>query len=250
MYRLRIFAFTFFLCVSFLNRLSAQQASPGLDSLVIKVLANDALLPMLIDSAIKYSPEARKSRSMETRADLNLKMNKKAIFDIVSLHSSYGYGTNYSAVNNQSAVVGNNLTTSQSAFYNLGVGVQLPLSMLVNRKNVTRIQKTMLDVAVAEKDNSELQIKQDVITLYQEFKLEQKLLVISSKNKQSAEVNNTIAQKDFLNAQISIDQVSAVAEKYNKSVVDFETNIIKFQTSLMQLQAYTHTDLSLLIRKL
>ncbi|WP_301926529.1 TolC family protein [Ferruginibacter sp.] len=205
---------------------------------------------MLIDSAIKYSPEARKSRSMETRADLNLKMNKKAIFDIVSLHSSYGYGTNYSAVNNQSAVVGNNLTTSQSAFYNLGVGVQLPLSMLVNRKNVTRIQKTMLDVAVAEKDNSELQIKQDVITLYQEFKLEQKLLVISSKNKQSAEVNNTIAQKDFLNAQISIDQVSAVAEKYNKSVVDFETNIIKFQTSLMQLQAYTHTDLSLLIRKL
>jgi hypothetical protein len=75
------------------------------------------------------------------------------------------------------------------------VGVQLPLSMLVNRKNVTRIQKTMLDVAVAEKDNSELQIKQDVITLYQEFKLEQKLLVIGSKNKQSAEVNSTIAQK-------------------------------------------------------
>ncbi|MDN3654645.1 hypothetical protein QWZ08_03340 [Ferruginibacter paludis] len=58
---------------------------------------------------------------METRADLNLKMNKKVIFDIVSLRSSYGYGTNYSAVNNQSAVVGNNLTTSQSAFYNLGV---------------------------------------------------------------------------------------------------------------------------------
>ncbi|MDN3654646.1 hypothetical protein QWZ08_03345 [Ferruginibacter paludis] len=90
----------------------------------------------------------------------------------------------------------------------------------------------MLDVAVAKKDSSELQIKQDVITLYQEFKLEQKLLVISSKNKQSAEVNNTIAQKDFFNAQISIDQVSAVAEKYNKLVVDFETNIFKFQTSL------------------
>jgi outer membrane protein TolC len=250
MHRLRIFAFTFLTCVSFLNKLSAQEASVGLDSLLVKVLANDALLPMLIDSAIKYSPEARKTRSLQTRAGLDVKINKNALYDMVSLHSSYGYGTNYSAVNNQSAVVGNNLTTSQSAFYNVGVGIQLPLTLLINRKNVSRIQKTMVDVAVAEKDNAEMRIKQDVITLYQEFKLQQKLLIISSKSKQSAEVNNTIAQKDFLNAQISIDQVSSVAEKYNKSVVDFETNIIKFQTSLMQLETYTNANLSLLIRKL
>ncbi len=113
-----------------------------------------------------------------------------------------------------------------------------------------KMQNSLIETATAQKDNSELIVRQDVINLYQDFKLSQKLLIISSRNKQAAEVNNTIAQKDFLNARITVDQQSGVMEKYNKSVIDFETNVIKFQTSLLLLEAYTGTNLSKLIRKL
>ena len=74
--------------------------------------------------------------------------------------------------------------------------------------------------------------------------------VVRTKNKESAEVNNVLAQKDFLNGQLTVDQVSSVQEKYNKSVIDFETNVIKFQTDYIQLEVFTGTNLSTLIRKL
>jgi outer membrane protein TolC len=243
-------AFILFFCLCIVAQQRAHTQTVALDSLLVKAFASDTLLPMLIDSAIKFSPEARKARGLELSAGLTKKINRNVIFDGVSMHSGYGYGTNYSAINNQSAVVGNYLTTSQSAFYNVGIGIQLPLSMLLNRKNMLKMQNALVETATAQKDNSELLVRQDVINLYQDFKLSQKLLIISSKNKQAAEVNNTIAQKDFLNAQLTVDQQSGVMEKYNKSVIDFETNVIKFQTSLLLLEAYTGTNLSKLIRKL
>lgn len=250
MNRLTSYAIIILLSFLFLNKVAAQEQTVALDSLLVKVLASDTLLPILIDSAIKYSPEARKVRSIAIAAGVTKKISQNSIYEAVSLHSSYGYGTNYSAVNNQSAIVGNNLTTAQSSFYNIGIGMQLPLSLILNRKNQLKMQNAMVETAVAQKDNTELQVRHDVINLYQDFKLMQKLLVISSKNKQAAEVNNTLAQKDFLNAQITVDQVSSVMEKYNKSIIDFETNIIRFQTSLLQLEVYTGTNLSILIRKL
>ena len=233
----------------FFNKTAVVAQTIGLDSLLVKALASDVLLPVLIDSAIKFSPEARKTRSLQVMTELNTKINKNSIYEAISLRSSYSYGTNYSAVNNQ-ATVANNFTTAQSSFYNVGIGIQLPLTLLLNRKNLEKVQRSMVEKAVAEKDNTEFLIRRDVINLYQDFKLAQKLLIISSKNKQSAEVNNVLAQKDFLNAQITVDQVSGVMEKYNKSIIDFETNIIKFQTDMLQLEAYTGTDLSTLIRKL
>jgi outer membrane protein TolC len=108
----------------------------------------------------------------------------------------------------------------------------------------------LVEAAVADKENTELLVKQEVIRIYQDFKLLQKLVMISSKNKESAEVNNVLAQKDFLNGQLTVDQVSSVQEKYNKSVIDFETNVIKFQTDYIQLEVFTGTNLSTLIRKL
>jgi outer membrane protein TolC len=244
------YAFILVLCCLLLNRPTVQAQTTGLDSLLVKVLDTDTLLPILIDSAIHFSPEARKTRGLQLVAELNNKIGKNAIYDAISMHGSYGYGTNYSAVNNQVIGSGSNLTTAQTSFYNAGIGIQLPLSLLMNRKNQRKVKQAMVETAVADRDNTELLVRQDVINLYQEFKLSQKLLGVSSKNKEAAEVNNVLAQKDFLNAQITVDQVSGVMEKYNKAIVDFETNVIKFQTNLLHLEAYTGVNLSILIRKL
>jgi outer membrane protein TolC len=243
-------AFIIVLCCLLLNKPTAHAQTAGLDSLLVKVLESDTLLPILIDSAIHFSPEARKTRSLQQVAELNNKIGKNTIYDAISMHGSYGYGTNYSAVNNQVIGTGSNLTTAQTSFYNAGIGIQLPLSLLLNRKTQLKVKRAIVETAIADRDNTELLVRQDVINLYQEFKLNQKLLTISSKNKEAAEVNNVLAQKDFLNAQITVDQVSGVMEKYNKAIVDFETNVIKFQTSLLHLETYTGVNLSILIRKL
>lgn len=233
-----------------LNKCPAQAPSVSVDSLLTKALASDQLLPMLIDSALKHSPELRRSRGNEDYTNANLKVSKNAILSAVSLQSSYGYGTNYSAVNNPSTTpVGNNLTTAQNSFYNVGVGLQLPISQIINRKHIIKANQSLASSAAAETENTALLVKQEVIRLYQDFKLLQKLVLISSKNKQAAQVNNSMAEKDFLNGQITVDQVSGVLESYNKSIIEFETNVTRFQTSYMLLEMYTGTSLSSLIEQ-
>ena len=149
------------LLVVFTNTKSSAQV-PSTDSLLTKALQTDQLLPMLIDSAIKYSPVVRRMANSVNFADENLQMNKKNIYSSLSLISSYNYGTNYSAVNNATGSSLNNFTTSQTGFYNMGIGIQLPLTQILSRKNL--IRSGVAQVNQADKILSNQLLREDLIT--------------------------------------------------------------------------------------
>jgi outer membrane protein TolC len=242
-------AFTISIWAVVPEKCSAQATATTIDSLLRKAFISDELLPMLIDSAIKYSPQARLSRSNEARIKANYNINKRSIYNVLSIRTSLGYGSNFSAINNQSATLSENYTTGSSAFYSIGVGLQLPISQIINNKDIKKVERSIVEAAVADKDNTIQTIKHDVIKAYQDLKLAQKLLNVSSKNKQSAEIIFNLSEKNFLNGQLTVDQVTLVTESHNKAVIDFETNLIKFQTSYMELEEITGTNLlSLLMR--
>ena len=100
-----------------------------------------------------------------------------------------------------------------------------------------------------EKNNTSLYIKQEVIRLYQDFKLSQKLVTISSKNKEASQINYVMAEKDFVQGQIPVSEISRLLDIANKSSQEFETNLNRFQTNYMQLEAYTNTNLLTLIKQ-
>ncbi|MFZ4056696.1 MAG: TolC family protein [Ferruginibacter sp.] len=244
---MRIYQTTvFFLLFLLISVVSNAQNNATNDPLE-KLLASDVLLNPLIDSAIKNSPEIRRVAGSEAFATANMQISKKAIFSAVSLLSSYNYGTNFTSVANQTG--NNNLTTAQTGFYNLGVGIQLPLSQLLNRKNLIKAGQSQIEMANAEKSGVALMVKQEVIRLYQAFKLAHHLMSINNNNKQASKVNYTLAEKEFLNGQLTVDQLSRVQELYNKSVIEFETSVNTFQTTYMQLEAYTGIKLSPLINQ-
>ncbi|WP_394993262.1 TolC family protein [Emticicia sp.] len=221
------------------------------DSLLSKALSSDQLLPVLINSAQKFSPEVRRIKASIDLASTSLKIEKNAIYNSLSFLSSYHYGTNYSAVSAVSDVSRpNNFTTTQTGFYNVGVGLQLPLTQIINRKHLIKSGESQIEMALAEKGNSDLYIKQEVIRLYQELKLSQRLMFISSSNKQSAQVNYKMIEKDFLQNQVNVEQVARVLDIFNKSKIEYETYLNRFQTSLMQLDAYTGISLSTLLKQI
>ncbi len=230
------------------SSVTLQAQGVSADSLLSKALQTDELLPMLIDSAIKYSPVVRRMANSINYADESLQLNKKSIYSSLSLNSSYNYGTNYSAVNNSAGSSINNFTTGQTGFYNMGVGIQLPLTQIVSRKNLIRSAEAQVRIATADKDNAALYVKQEVIRLYQEFKLSHKLVMIGGKNKQSAQINYAMAERDFTQGQSSVDQEARVMDIYNKSVIEYETYVNRFQTAYMQLESYTGTTLSTLLK--
>lgn len=217
------------------------------DSLLMKAFANDQLLPLLISSAQKFSPQIRRVAGSITLAEANQKMNKNVIYSGLSFLSSYYYGTNYSAVSTQN--IQNNLTTAQTGFYNIGVGLQIPITNVINRKHLLSSGQSLIEIAEAEKDNTALVVKQEVIRLYQALKLSHRLLFLSRSIRQSAEVNYKMAERDFMQGQITVEQNSRVLDMFNKSKIDYESNLISFQTGLMLLDAYTGVSFSTLLNQ-
>jgi outer membrane protein TolC len=237
-----VFSFLFL----FFHTLQAQSVT--MDSLLKRVLSTDEFLPMLIDSALKNSPEYRRATNSESIEKANYQISKNVIFDALSLQSSYNYGTNFFSSNNTSLTPGfANLTKAQNGNYTVGIGLQLPISQIINRKNILKLGQSRLNMANAEQEMVVLNIKQQVIQLYLDFKLIHKLMAISSKNKEAAQINNLMAEKDFLNGQINVEQASVVLGVYNKSVVEYETYVNKFQNSYLQLEAFTGTTISSLL---
>ncbi len=221
------------------------------DSLLTRALTTDELLPMLIDSAIKYSPEVRRVNSNIDQATEDVSIKKKQIFNAASFVTSYNYGTNYASVNNSNNINSPNyFSTVQSGFYNIGVVVQLPLTHIISRKNIIKSAESFLNAHIAEKDKAALYTKQEVIRLYQELKLAQRLVMISSKNRQSAMINYNMAEKEFIQGQIKIEELARVMDIYSKASVEYEVYINRFQTNYVQLEAYTGVNLSDLIKQI
>ena len=117
----------------------------------------------------------------------------------------------------------NRFSTNQSGFYNIGVGLQLSLVNMINRKHLIKQTQSQIDIVLNEKEGAALFVKQRVIEYYQELKLAHKLVLLSSNIKQSAQLNYKMAERDFLQGQISVDQNSRVLDIVNKSKIEYET---------------------------
>jgi outer membrane protein TolC len=232
-------------CFLFSTSVYCQKIST--DSLLIKALANDQLLPTLISAAQKFSPEIKRLGAGIEFSQANQRISKNAILSRLSLLSSYHYGTNYSAVNEQN--VANSFTTIQSGFYNVGVGLQLPITEIINRKHLMKSTQAQIDMAAFEKEDAGLYVKQRVIEYYQELKLSHRLMMVSGSNKQAAQINYKMAEKEFMQGQMTVEQISRLLDIFNKSKIEYETYLNRFQTSLMQLDAYTGLSFSSLLNQ-
>ncbi len=242
-----IFVLILILAVN-INSASAQ-VLPG-DSALIKAFETDELLPLLIDSAIKYSGLiTRNSNSIDLWKE-NEKIERNSILNGISFVSAYNYGTTGDlTVGQESGAISqfSSFRNSKSARYNVGINLQLPLGNLLSRKSMIRTTQIQAKIAEGEKEGSILFVKQEVIRLYQDLKLAQRLLVIGGKGKQVAFVNYSLAEKQFLQVGGDLDQYTRLQDVYNKSAIEFESYLNRFQTSYMQLQMYTNTNLANLI---
>ncbi len=222
------------------------------DSTLTRILQSDVLLPFLIDSAVKNSPEIRRNGKSVALFEQNLQTAKKSILNTVSLTSNYGYGNTGSIAYEKDLSLlnqGNYYSNIRSSRYNVGVSIQLPLGMFLSRKNTTRSAELQIGMAEDEKAGVELFIRQEVIKMYQELKLAHALLLTSAKITQSAYVSVTMAQKSFMDGQVSVEQLSNLQNSHNNAQMEYEKHMNKFQTSFLILEVYTGVQLTKLINR-
>lgn len=239
-----LLAYVLFVCCMLPTQSGYAQTS---DSTLTRLFTTDALLPVLIDSARKFAPMIKRIQASERLAEASLKTTKKQALSALSFLSSYNYGTNFTAVSQSAGTGVSNLTTAQTGFYNVGVGIQLPITHLLSRKHLIAAGQAQIDMAQEEEQSVALVVKQEVIRLYQAFKLAFTLMQINNTNRQAAKVNYTLAEKEFLNGQLTVEQLSRVQDLTNKATIDYQTSVNDFQTAFMQLEAYTGVNLTKLI---
>lgn len=220
------------------------------DSALARILKSDVLLPLLVDSAVKNSPEIKRSKNNIQLYEQNLQIASKSILNFITLGSSYGYGTSGNlALEKDPSGTGqlSNFSSTKTSRYYMGVGVQVPVGTFLSRKNQRRTAELQIDMAETEQQRTEKAIKQEVIKLYQEFKLSHSILLTTGKMKQTAYINLSVAQKDFTGGQLSVEQMSKYQNDYNQTIMSFDTQLNKFQTSLLMLEASTGVQLVKLI---
>lgn len=223
------------------------------DSILARAFQTDEMLPMLIDSAIKYAGMVnRASNAMELWKE-NEKIDKKSFLNGISFVSSYNYGTTGDlSIGSESGSLSqfSNFRSSKSDRYNIGLNVQLPLGNLLSRKNNIKISQLQAKMMEGEKENAIQFVKQEVIRLYQDLKLAQRLVITGGQGKQAAFVNYSMAEKQFLQAAGDLEQLSRLHDIYTKSALEFETYVNRFQTNFMLLEAYTNTSFFKLLQKI
>lgn len=223
------------------------------DSTLARILQTDVLLPLLVDSAIKNSPDVDRSKTNIQVYEQNLQAARKSVLNFVSLGSSYGYGTSGNlALEKDPSGTGqlSNFSATKTSRYYMGIGVQVPLGTFLSRKQQRRTAELQIDVAETEQRGIERAIRQEVIKLYQDFKLAHALLLTTGKMKQSAYLNLSIAQKDFTGGQIGVEQMTKYQNDYHQTTMAFDTQLNRFQTSLLTLEASTGVQLVKLINRL
>ena len=222
--------------------LKAQQT----DSLLIRAFESGKLLPMLIDSAIKHNPEVNRVNNSIGLAKENLSITKKNIYSAFSLFSSYNYGNNANVITGSVS----NVNLVQSNYYNVGVYLQLPLTHVVSRKNAIKANEYQVKMAESEKEGASDYIKQEVIRVYQELRLSLNLVKVATEGKQTALVNYQMCQKQYLQNDVSLTELSRIQDIYSKACIEFETDLNRFQTAYLQLENYSGVNLSTLITSL
>jgi outer membrane protein TolC len=234
------------LLTCFLYLSSAKSQGQYLDGKLSVALQTDKLLPILIEMATKTHPDFKIAESNKLMAVENLKIVRKNIFNALSLSSSYYLGNTPTFGSGQITPIKYNSAT----FYNVGVAMQLPITHIINRKNNIKNAELQAVKNESEKAGTSLIIKQEIIRLYQEMKLAHRLVLTTIEGKQGSSINYKLAEKQFVQGDIPLSELSRLQEILTRSSIEFETANNRLQTAYMQLDAYTDNQLTKLLSNL
>lgn len=194
-------------------------------------------LPLLIQAAIAHSGEIEKSETGRLMATEDVKLKKKEILNGLALVSGYSYGTlPYFGTSLREINSINAFALDARAQYSVGLGLNLPVDVLLGRRGAVYKQELALKVANAERKIAEKSVREVVINLYQNLVLAKTELALYQDALQSAEVNKKIFDKRFREGQIQVDEQIAAIEFYNKALLAQEQAKNKYETGLLLLE--------------
>ena len=201
----------------------------------------ESLLPplqVLIDSAIAHNPGIR-SADLQTKVlQYKLNVDKSSWTKNLGLQTDVRYGTFDTFSTNTSAGQTPSTQATQNSQLNYGVGafVKIPIFDAISRKYLLKSDQLEIEQTINLSEAQRNDLRQMVIKLYNDFILKHKLFVIKMKYAETIKINMQLAEKEFQNGVMNLDNYTRVCDTYARSEADFESVKMDLKTAYMTLE--------------
>jgi outer membrane protein TolC len=201
--------------------------------------SSDAILPVLIEAALKNAPQMAILNTGKQTAENSLRLSRKEFLKDFNLQGGYNYGninTVFPNTDGQSVPVFYDGSRIRST-YTGGVGVGINLEQLFGGKKL-RVEKQKLAIqqSEAELKEGEKDIRKQVITLFQQVKLSRVVLQHTQDALQTAYVSKTLAEKQFKEGNMQVTEQMTTNQLYTTALLAAEQAKNSYQTNLMLLE--------------
>lgn len=157
-----------------------------------------------------------------------LAKEKRAFLGFFSLRGSYQYGI---------------YATQAQNGYTVGAGVNIPLDGLFDLTARVKRQKLNVRTAQLEREVKFEEMKKEIILLYATATSQLNILKLNAEALMLANVQYSIAEKDFSNGAIDSGTLSSEKSRQSDAQEKFENSKFELSKSLMILELVTHTPI-------
>ncbi|MEI7828592.1 MAG: TolC family protein [Prolixibacteraceae bacterium] len=232
-FRLQIFLLFVFL--SFFRFAGIAQEKKSFDILKDNIESMLPPLSALIDSAIANNPGIRSADLQIKVKQYKLSMDKALWTKNLGLQTDVRYGTFDVFSTNTSAGQNPSTQSTLNSQLNYGFGgfIKIPIYEALSRKDMIRSDKIEIEQTQNLVQSQRNEIRQLVITRYNDLVLKHKVFVIKTKYAETIKINMQLAEKEFQNGVLNLDTYSRVCDTYARSEADYEGVKMDFQTAYM-----------------
>lgn len=194
-------------------------------------------LHLLIETAIKNSSEIKLQESIVRRDKASVKDKKKSWSKNLYADLGYAYTNNLSVTNLNSG--GGNIESValiNGGSYRAGITLKMSLYDFIGSKYVTRMaihtQKASENLLLTV----ERKVTWNITKLYKDLLLSKTLLRIKSEKMQTLALQKQLAEKEFTQGHIKIDELGRLTELSSNAVQDFERGKNDYEKAYMKLE--------------
>jgi len=191
-------------------------------SQTIKTIRPDSIPPLkvFLDSAMVNSPAMKICSNDVKQKEYEKEILRHKWMDQIYLTADSKYGT-YGA---------NNAFDQLSLGYGAGFTLKIPLSFFTNGDVRNKTMQCEVDGAKFRKQQVESELRKLIIAQYNKVISLRNLLVIQSSSLDVAQLNQSMAEKEFSNGQLTLEQYSRISSLYFTEKEKMETMSSEFKT--------------------
>jgi len=193
-------------------------------------------LEALIDSAIENSPLVRIE---ELQADYNtyeINSAKKKWLSHIYLDAEFDAGNWLYRDRNELLTIDWYNYESRRVSYYAGFSIRFPLVDIFDRRNQINLKKKQKEIALVTREHRVREVREAVVTTYNELIQQQNLLQISNEYQQYANIYMPIAEMEFKNGEIPASELQRLKDYQTRGELAFAEIIKAFNDAYWRLE--------------